>query len=77
MSFLYTLFHALLHMEYDEVIPNGPTMAMASLGHKGERVVGYALKASANWNAKVSLRFLKTNELPDIRSRDQQFEYHG
>lgn len=60
--FICTLLHTLSHMEYDEVIPQGPTMAMASLSHKDERVVGYAIKAFANWNSKDTLNYMRTTE---------------
>lgn len=70
--FLCTLFHTLSHMEYEEVIPNAPTMAMASLGHEDERVIGYAIKAFANWNAKDALMYLKTNE-PHIKWANREW----
>lgn len=60
--FICTLLHTLSHMEYDEVIPNGPTMAMASLSHEDERVVGYAIKAFENWNSKTTLTFMKSTK---------------
>lgn len=60
--FVCTLFHTISHMDYADVLPNGPTMAMASLNHKDERVVGYAVKSFFNWNSKNALRYLRSNE---------------
>ena len=63
--FMCTLFHTLSHMEYEEVLPNGPTMAMASLNHSDDRVIGYAIKAFANWNSKRTITLMQTN-IPNI-----------
>lgn len=60
--FICTLLHVISHMEYEEVYPNGPTMAMASLTNKDERVVGYGIKAFANWNVKNTLPYMRCNE---------------
>lgn len=62
--FLCSLLHTLSHMEYEEVVPQGPTMAMASLNHADERVIGYAIKAFSNWNSKSTLTLMKTNIPP-------------
>lgn len=59
--FMCTLFHTLSHMEYEEVLPNGPTMAMASLNHKNDKVIGYAIKAFSNWNSKKTIKLMQTN----------------
>lgn len=63
--FVCTLFHTLSHMEYEEIIPQGPTMAMASLNHEDDRVIGYAIKAFSNWNSKKTIELMKTN-VPNI-----------
>ena len=63
--FVCTLLHTLSHMEYEEVIPQGPTMAMASLNHEDDRVIGYAIKAFSNWNSKSTISLMKTN-IPNI-----------
>lgn len=60
--FISTLLHTLSHMDYDDVIPYGPTMAMAALNHKDDRVVSYAVKAFYNWNSKVALEYMKSVE---------------
>lgn len=57
--FLCSLFHTLSHMEYEEVVPQGPTMAMAALNHEDDRVIGYAIKAFSNWNSKSTLTLMK------------------
>lgn len=59
--FVCSLLHTLSHMEYEEVFPQGPTMAMASLNHVDDRVVGYAIKAFSNWNTKATLSLMRTN----------------
>ena len=46
-------------MEYEEVVPQGPTMAMAALNHEDDRVIGYAIKAFSNWNSKSTLTLMK------------------
>ena len=63
--FVCTLLHTLSHMEYEEVIPQGPTMAMASLNHEDDRVIGYAIKAFSNWNSKNTIDLMQTN-IPHI-----------
>lgn len=59
--FVCTLLHTLSHMEYEEIIPQGPTMAMASLNHEDDRVIGYAIKAFSNWNSKNTIDLMQTN----------------
>lgn len=54
---LCTLLHALSHIDYDKVYPNGPMFAMAMLSSKDRRVVAYAMKAFSNWNDKDSLKY--------------------
>lgn len=63
--FVCTLLHTLSHMEYEETIPHGPTMAMASLNHEDDRVIGYAIKAFSNWNSKNTIGLMETN-VPNI-----------
>lgn len=63
--FVCTLLHTLSHMEYEETLPNGPTMAMASLNHEDDRVIGYAIKAFSNWNSKNTIGLMETN-VPNI-----------
>lgn len=63
--FVCSLFHVLSHMEYEEVMPQGPTMAMAALNHVDDRVMGYAIKAFSNWNSKTTLGYMKVN-VPNI-----------
>ena len=63
--FVCTMLHALSHMEYEETLPQGPTMAMASLNHIDDRVIGYAIKAFSNWNSKSTINLMKTN-VPSI-----------
>lgn len=53
-----TLIHALSHIEYERVYPKGPMMAMAMFSADDKRMVGYAIKAFSNWNAKDSLKYL-------------------
>lgn len=60
--FISTLLHALSHMDYEDVVPNGPTMAMAALSHKDDRVVSYAVKSFYNWNSKETLKFMRDVE---------------
>lgn len=76
--FVCTLLHTLSHLEYEEVIPHGPTMAMASLNHEDDRVIGYAIKAFSNWNSKKTIDLMKTN-IPNIpwarKEWDRVLEY--
>lgn len=58
--FVCSLLHALSHMEYDDVAPQAPTMAVAALSHNNEKVSGFALKAFENWNSKKTLVYLRS-----------------
>lgn len=53
-----TLIHALSHLEYELIYPQGPMMAMAMFGSTDKRVVGFAVKAFSNWNSKDSLKYI-------------------
>ena len=59
LLFICSLLQALSHMEYENVIPNAPTIAMACLSNEDDRVVEYAIKAFANWNNKRTLICMK------------------
>ena len=59
---LCTVLHALSHLEYDEVYPYGPMLAMAELSHTNKTVIFFAIKSFSNWNAKNSLKYLKDHE---------------
>lgn len=71
--FVCSLLHTLSHMEYEEVFPHGPTMAMASLNHVDDKVVGYAIKAFSNWNTKTTLSLMRTN-IPRFHWAKEQWE---
>lgn len=54
-----TLIHALSHLEYELIYPQGPMMAMAMFGSTDKRVVGFAVKAFSNWNSKDSVKYIE------------------
>lgn len=53
-----TLIHALSHIDYELIYPQGPMMAMAMFGSTDKRVLGFAVKAFSNWNSRDSLKYL-------------------
>lgn len=59
--FLCTLFHTLSHMDYDDIYPTAPTMAMSALNNNNDIVVRYAVKAFSNWNSKDCIKYMRNN----------------
>jgi hypothetical protein len=59
------VLHIISHFDYDLVSPEGPTMAIAALGHKNVEVREYGVKCFENWQHKDGIRILeqiKANE---------------
>lgn len=54
------ILQILSHMEYFEVIPQGPTMAIAGFSHNSLEVRETAIRAFENWGTKESLSALKS-----------------
>ena len=53
------LLFAISHMEYEDVYPVGPTLAMLALNNSNCVLVELAIHAFENWSAKDSLVYLK------------------
>lgn len=58
-----TILHAISHLEYEEIYPNGQLIALAAMTHKSDLVLEYAIKVFENWNSKLSLEILDTVNL--------------
>jgi HEAT repeat protein len=57
---LIGLMHCLSHFEYDDVKPEGPTMALGVLQHSDIFVRDYAIRAFENWGDKEAIPILKS-----------------
>lgn len=56
------LMHIISHYPYQDVCPNGPTMACALLNNTDDSVKDFAIKAFENWNRKETIGYLKYTE---------------
>lgn len=64
------LLRAIAHLSYDEVRPQGPTMAIAALSHKDVQVRECGIRAFENWESLESLKVLETIECQDTWLQD-------
>lgn len=53
------------HLEYDEIAPQGPTMALAALSHTDVEVRECGIRAFENWATRESLNILKKVRCPE------------
>jgi len=53
------LLHVISHLEYEQICPEGPTMAMAALYHPSVEVRECGIRAFENWGASESLSILR------------------
>jgi len=53
------LVQFLSHIEYTEIYPEGPTMAIAALSHENPEVRECGIRAFENWGTLESLHFLE------------------
>ena len=68
-----TLVHALSHIDYELIYPQGPMMAMAMFSSRDKRVLGFAVKAFSNWNSKDSLKYI-TNYHPSEKWAEKKLD---
>ena len=54
------LLRAVAHLDYDEVQPQGPAMALAALSHKDVEVRECAIRAFENWGRPETLTLLES-----------------
>jgi len=53
------LLHIISHLEYYQINPQGPTMALAALSHASSEVRECGIRAFENWGSSESLKILK------------------
>lgn len=63
------LLFAVSHMEYEDVCPVGPTVAMLALNNSNPVLVELAIHAFENWNSKDSVTYLKSYRPDDEINR--------
>lgn len=54
------LLHIISHMEYEEVWPQGQTMAISALNHKNKQVAEFAIKCFENWGHPDGVEILNS-----------------
>lgn len=64
------ILRIIAHLDYEEVEPQGPTMAIAALSHKSPSVKECAVRAFENWERPECIDFLKHVEAGDRWLRD-------
>ncbi len=65
MAVLTGLLRAIAHLDYDEVCPAGPTMAIAALSHKSVEVRECGVRAFENWAASDAVSLLEHLRCPE------------
>lgn len=53
------VLRAIAHLEYLEIYPTGPTMALAALSHRDVEVRDCAIRAFENWESPEGLAYLR------------------
>lgn len=59
VSVVVGILRAIAHLEYDEISPTGPTMALAALSHRDIEVRECGIRAFENWESRDGLEYLK------------------
>ncbi|PFD55831.1 hypothetical protein [Bacillus thuringiensis] len=56
---LIGILHIISHIEYEDIFPQGQTIALAALSHRDIEVREYAIRSFENWGNGASLPILK------------------
>ncbi len=59
------LLQVISHLQYFEIYPQGPTMALAALSHANSEVRECGIRAFENWGTIESLKVLRNVECPE------------
>ena len=59
------LLQVVSHLQYPEIYPQGPTMALAALSHANSEVRECGIRAFENWGTIESLKVLRNVECPE------------
>jgi hypothetical protein len=80
------LLQIISHLQYHEIYPQGPTMALAALAHANPEVRECGIRSFENWGTIDSLSVLRTVECAEswlqeylrqvINDLEEVFEYH-
>lgn len=54
------ILRLIAHLDYEDIYPQGPTMALAALAHSSAEVRECGIRALENWGTRDSLRILET-----------------
>jgi hypothetical protein len=60
------LLQVISHLQYSEIYPQGPTMALAALSHANSEVRECGIRAFENWGTKEYLKVLRNVRCPEI-----------
>jgi len=64
------VLRTIAHLEYDEIAPTGPTMALAALNHANAEVKECGIRAFENWGTRESLNYLKEIDVDEAWLKD-------